>query len=313
MSSPAFVDAEFVPSSSEARHSGRGHAGCAHCGHAGAAERRVLPVCWGTSRRGSPRLLCLILTIAPLVWTLFFLMALVWLRLPCFVSSAVSRPCLLTVFAAKVGSPGLMRSARPLQPDADRRSPSFLTQARLHPRLMPRAQQRQPLGFPAVRPAIQRWLLVPLLHAGAGALRSDAAAQWEAHPFFGHLWRGALLNLFCAPPIACEALLHVLQSQQDLARQDGRQLSLSEASPATAQETLLLLFLGERRPAEIAAAADLFVLHSLSRAMERPQHLRHHLLGPSLSVTLGNQSNLSSQPAHATLARLLRKSPPASL
>ena len=79
-------------------------------------------------------------------------------------------------------------------------------------------------------PGGNSWFFVPLLHAGAGALRSDAAAQWEAHPFFGHLWRGALLDFFCAPPIACEALLHVLQSQQDLARQDGRQLSLSEAS-----------------------------------------------------------------------------------
>ena len=141
-------------------------------------------------------------------------------------------------------------------------------------------------------PGGNSWFFVPLLHAGACALRSDAAAQWEAHPFFGHPWRGALLDFFCAPPIACEALLHVLQSQQDLARQDGRQLSLSEASlprtiaaarsalpqgsavflawaveqcsfpngyiPATAQETLLLLFLGERRSAEIAAAADRF-------------------------------------------------------
>ncbi|CAJ1369087.1 unnamed protein product, partial [Effrenium voratum] len=153
-------------------------------------------------------------------------------------------------------------------------------------------------------PGGNSWFFVPLLHAGAGALRSDAAAQWEAHPFFGHLWRGALLDFFCAPPIACEALLHVLQSQQDLARQDGRQLSLSEAS----------------LPRTIAAARSasrqrptVFVLHGLPRAMERPQHLRHHLLGSSLPVTLGNQSNLSSQPAHATLARLLRKSPPASL
>ena len=75
----------------------------------------------------------------------------------------------------------------------------------------------------------------------------------------------------------------------------------------TSLQLLRKLFLGERRSAEIAAAADRF---RSARPVERPQHLRHHLLGSSLPVTLGNQSNLSSQPAHATLARLLRKSPP---
>lgn len=45
------------------------------------------------------------------------------------------------------------------------------------------------------------WLFVPLWHAGAGALRSDAAGQWEAHPFLGQLWRGALLD-FLAPRIS---------------------------------------------------------------------------------------------------------------
>ena len=35
-------------------------------------------------------------------------------------------------------------------------------------------------------------------------------------------------DFFCAPPIAREALLHVPQSQLDLAHQDGRQLSSSE-------------------------------------------------------------------------------------
>ncbi|CAJ1335813.1 unnamed protein product [Effrenium voratum] len=81
------------------------------------------------------------------------------------------------------------------------------------------------------------WFSVPLWQAGAGVLREEAAAQWEADPFFGQLWRAALLDFFWAPPIAFQALLQ-LQSQ-DLARQDGQQLSLSEALPRTDVQILV--------------------------------------------------------------------------
>ena len=141
---------------------------------------------------------------------------------------------------------------------------------------------RGPLGPQEVLSYGNSWFDVPLLLSAAGLLRSAAASAWETHPFFAPIWRAAMLDLTCAAPVAIEALLFILEAQQAAAIQDGVQLSPSELAlprafaaagaqlpsggcsrnsgyiPATAQETLLARFLGERGSAALAAAAARF-------------------------------------------------------
>ena len=86
----------------------------------------------------------------------------------------------------------------------------------------PSRRRRSLLGFPAA------WRFSPIRREQL-AFRS-AFASWRRGPVCGGggpmggpplLWPALACSasgFFCAPPIACEALLHVLQSQLDLAR-----------------------------------------------------------------------------------------------
>ena len=237
----------------------------------------------------------------------------------------------------------LLRRAR-----SPRRSPSFLIQARLHPRLVPRAQQRQPLGFPVARPAIQRPLagtvgfssrFCTLAPAPCVRMRRPSGRPTLSSATFGveHSWTSFALRPSHARPCStcyspsktwparmADSFLcrkppcHAPSRQLDPRCHKALPFSLlGRSSSALSRMGTSLQLL--RKPCCYCSSVSgglprsrqrptVFVLHGLPRAMERPQHLRHHLLGSSLSVTLGNQSNLSSQPAHATLARLLRKS-----
>ena len=158
--------------------------------------------------------------------------------------------------------------------------------------------------------AANSWLFVPLLHAATGNLDRAASQQWETHAFLGVAWRQALQHLQCAPPIPVETTLRVLEVQQAAAVAEGRELTapeialprvLQQASaylpasasvfltwavercttpegyiPATAQETLLLLFLGEGRAAQLVATADAF-----RASIDRPSNADRQARAPA--------------------------------
>ena len=73
------------------------------------------------------------------------------------------------------------------------------------------------------------WLLVPLLHAAAGRLHSDALAAWQAHAHYAPLWQRALDVLRRSPPVQPAALVHALHTLQHLATEEGRAPPLFEA------------------------------------------------------------------------------------
>ena len=132
----------------------------------------------------------------------------------------------------------------------------------------------------------------------------------ETHAFLGVAWRQALQHLQCAPPIPVETTLRVLEVQQAAAVAEGRELTapeialprvLQQASaylpasasvfltwavercttpegyiPATAQETLLLLFLGEGRAAQLVATADAF-----RASIDRPSNADRQARAPA--------------------------------
>ena len=129
------------------------------------------------------------------------------------------------------------------------------------------------------------WLFVPLLHAAVGRLHSDALDAWHAHAYYAPLWQRALDVLRQASPVQPAALVHALHTLQHLASEEGRAFPLPEAQllltiaaesnalpnntlvhlvwawqivtmpdgyiPATAQEALLHVFMGERAVSEL--------------------------------------------------------------
>ena len=127
------------------------------------------------------------------------------------------------------------------------------------------------------------WLFVPLLHAAVGRLHPAALAAWEAHALYAPLWQRGLTGLTTlrhAAPVEPAALVHALHTLQQLATEEGRALPVPEAQllltlaaeantlpantlvhllwvwqlvtmpdgyiPATVQEALLHVFMGER-------------------------------------------------------------------
>ncbi|CAE7722283.1 unnamed protein product [Symbiodinium sp. CCMP2456] len=126
------------------------------------------------------------------------------------------------------------------------------------------------------------WLFVPPLHAAVGRLHSDALDAWQAHPDFAPIWQRS--------PVEPAALVHALHTLQQLATEEGRALPVVEAQillalaaesnalpqntlvhlpwawqlaalpdgyiPATVQEALLHVFMGEREASELLRAVD---------------------------------------------------------
>eukprot|EP00435_Cladocopium_sp_Y103_P027618 s2497_g6.t2 len=134
------------------------------------------------------------------------------------------------------------------------------------------------------------WLYVPLLHAGAGRLTPAARQAWLQHPNSTQEWSAIEQQLLHAAPVHWQRLHQVLVMVQDLAIQSGNPLpafertapnqlasaaaslppatqvhlpwaldQLSDASgyiPASAQEALLQVYLGERAATRAALLAD---------------------------------------------------------
>ena len=132
------------------------------------------------------------------------------------------------------------------------------------------------------------WIFVPLLHAAVGRLHPDALAAWEAHPNYAPIWQRALRTLRQAPPVDPAALVHALHTLQQLATEEGRAPPVVEAQmllalaaesnalphntlvhlpwawqlaalpdgyiPATVQEALLHVFMGEREASALLRA-----------------------------------------------------------
>ena len=139
-------------------------------------------------------------------------------------------------------------------------------------------------------PHANSWFYVPLLLAGANHLHPEAAQEWQAHPQAGPEWHNLVTQLRQAPAIPWQRLHHTLQTLQQLARDTNHQLPAAETAlveqlvtagsrepagaqihlpwamrivtqptgyvPATAQETLLQNFPGERQAAYAATVAD---------------------------------------------------------
>ena len=134
------------------------------------------------------------------------------------------------------------------------------------------------------------WFFVPLLHAGAWRLHPDAEHQWASHAFVATEWQHLVQQLREAPPIPWQQLHHTLATLQHIAAQTATPLPPAEAQlttrleragsslpsgalihytwaydlclqpsgyiPATAQETFLQTFLGERLAATAASLAN---------------------------------------------------------
>ena len=134
------------------------------------------------------------------------------------------------------------------------------------------------------------WLYVPLLHAGVGRLTAQAEQAWLHHPNSTQEWHDLVQHLRNARPVPWQQLHHTLVLIQQLAVQAGRPLPTNEANtphnvaraaatlppstqvhlpwalehmtdasgyiPASAQETLLQHYLGERLAARAAMLAD---------------------------------------------------------
>ena len=137
------------------------------------------------------------------------------------------------------------------------------------------------------------WFFVPLLPLGARRLHPDAEHRWASHAFVATEWQHLVQQLREAPPIPWQQLHHALATLQHIAAQTGTPLPPAEAQlttrleragsslptgalihytwaydlclqhlqpsgyiPATAQETLLQTFLGERQAATAASLAN---------------------------------------------------------
>ena len=129
------------------------------------------------------------------------------------------------------------------------------------------------------------WIFVPLLHAAVGRLHPDALQAWETDSHYGALWSRALANLRLAGSVPPASVVHALHILQQLSSEEGRPVPLPEAQlllnisggastlpanasvhllwawsfavqpdgyiPATAQEALLHVFLGEAAASEL--------------------------------------------------------------
>ena len=198
------------------------------------------------------------------------------------------------------------------------------------------------------------WLFVTLLHAAVGRLHPAALAAWEAHALYAPLWQRGLTTLRHAAPVEPAALVHALHTLQQLATEEGRALPVPEAQllltlaaeantlpvntlvhllwvwqlvtmpdgyiPATVQEALLHVFMGERAASallrDVAAlprnglppVADdpppqpyrggQTALHGHPRAANAEPHLGPPSASPS-SSTSDSSSSSSSTPGEA--------------
>ena len=195
-------------------------------------------------------------------------------------------------------------------------------------------------GPPDTR-AIQRthsWLFVPLLHAAVGRLDPTPLARWEAHPLYGRLWQHSLALLRQAPPVEPQALVHALHTLQQLASEEGRALPAPEAQlllvlaaesprlpsntqvhlawawrfatlpdgyiPASAQEALLHMYMGER------AAASL--LQDVAASHRDPGFASTDPPGPLPTILLPHRCVLPDAAALRAPARRAHPPPPAA-
>jgi len=169
------------------------------------------------------------------------------------------------------------------------------------------------------------WLFVPLLHAAVGRLHPAALTAWETHGLYAPLWQRGLTTLRDAAPVEPAALVHALHTLQQLATEEGRALPVPEAQllltlaaeantlpantlvhllwawqlvtmpdgyiPATVQEALLHVFMGER-----AASALLRDVAALPRNGPAPV-----ADAPPPQAHVGSQTALHGHPcaAHA--------------
>ena len=165
------------------------------------------------------------------------------------------------------------------------------------------------------------WFYVPLLLAGARRLHPATSEAWSNHPIASPHWGALVQSLQQASPIPWQHIVHILTTLQHIATTNHQQLPPIEASlperltragsrepsgtlvhlswvldqviqpdgyiPATAQETLLQAYLGERGASATATLAD--------RWRERPQapQLSHEAAPPPEAQT--------AQPSHHPL------------
>ncbi|CAE7191617.1 unnamed protein product, partial [Symbiodinium sp. CCMP2456] len=191
------------------------------------------------------------------------------------------------------------------------------TTSQHHPRPL------QQLG--ATKGRTHSWLFVPLLHAAVGRLHPAALTAWETHGLYAPLWQRGLTTLRDAAPVEPAALVHALHTLQQLATEEGRALPVPEAQvlltlaaeantlpantlvhllwawqlvtmpdgyiPATVQEALLHVFMGER-----AASALLRDVAALPRNGPAPV-----ADAPPPQAHVGSQTALHGHPcaAHA--------------
>ncbi|OLP83903.1 132 kDa protein [Symbiodinium microadriaticum] len=200
--------------------------------------------------------------------------------------------------------------------------------------------------------AVQRThscLFVPLLHAAVGRLHPAALAGWEDHPLYGRLWQRNLALLRQAPPVEPQALVHALHALQQLASEEGRSLPVPEAQlllalaaesnrlpsntlvhlpwawrftalpdgyiPASAQEALLHVYLGERAAAsllqEVAASHQNPPLAPAPAAPSHPPTVNTSPAQMRPAPRRGRSSSSSSSSTSSTSSRRSSAEPPA--
>ena len=171
------------------------------------------------------------------------------------------------------------------------------------------------------------WFYVPLLLAGARRLHPATAETWSNHPTASPHWGALVQSLQQASPIPWQHIVHILTTLQHLVTTNHQQLPPIEASlperltragsrepsgtlvhlswvldqviqpdgyiPATAQETLLQAYLGERGASATATLAD--------RWREPPQapQLRHEAAPPPEAPTAQSGHHLVLQERNA--------------
>ena len=161
-----------------------------------------------------------------------------------------------------------------------------------------------PPGQHQAVPHANSWFFVPLLLAGAHRSQADTEQQWQNDPRAGHEWQTLVATLRAALPIPWRDLHNTLATLQQLAADSGHLIpgpeqaildqlatagSLEPAGaqvhlpwvlnvvtypsgyiPATAQETLLQHFLGDRQASTAANLANRW-RHHLGPPVCQPQ------------------------------------------
>ena len=184
-------------------------------------------------------------------------------------------------------------------------------------------------------PYANSWFFVPLLLAGANRLQTDTEQHWREAPQTGHEWQALDETLRTAQPIPWRDLYNTLAMLQQLAVDSGQQLPAPERAlleqlaaagslepagaqappwilnvvtyptgyiPATAQETLLQHFLGDRQASTAANLADRW-RHPPGPPALQPQHTDITMnANPAAASenTPGSDSTTSSQDSSST-------------